>query len=434
MRIGDFAIDDTVRSQVNTLILGSIGFGKSSFLEECMRQDLADEQPHCFIGLHSQSYHNMVRYLADNNYVDRRIILIDPSEGEWGKGINPFRQIPGIQQSVQVGGMVEAVMSVMGDNPNTHTVIFRLLTVIFTAMLEYDLTLDAAFELFANRTAFSRKVETLCEPTVKALWSSLSKIPPSSWETQVAPTTTRLFRIIRSDTIRRFMCVNHKGYNLELTFKDYIYINLGTSGNLDSDAQRVSAALALNHFYQRAKLRRGKEGEPPPPYYLYVDEWWLVPSPDFHRILAETRKFGLLLVLANQDLAQIRDCFSAGFAESLLTLCQLQICFGGINNNDASRLAREWGLPVEQFKNIVPRQFLAKPPRGQAGVYTMPEVSQSYLAEQVIKTFERKIARKRGALLLEDVDRLRARLQSEGTIDEGRRGEALKKTGGFELE
>jgi hypothetical protein len=405
MKIGSFQLDEKVRGQCNELVLGSIGFGKSKFLEHQMREDLKARQPFILIALHSSLYQDMKKWCAYSAYYDRNIILIDPSNGIYVKGFNPFRKKEGIQVSVKVAGMVDSIMSVWGDqNLNATPVIFKLLTVLFTVMIEFEIPLHIAFELLNDRKGLTKKVECLKNSTIEALWSSILKLSSYEWDRQLAPTLARLFRIVRSETIQRFMCIQDEVYNLDFTFNDTILINLGTSGNLDSDAQKTFAALLLNDLYQSAKRRTRKDGKDPRPYYVYVDEWWLVPTPDFHRILAETRKFGLLLVLANQDLAQIRDSFSSGFTESLLTLCQIQFCFGGLNDNDASRLAREWGVPAEQVKWITERKCFAKAPRQSVSILNVPEVKSPFVADSEIENFERRIAEKTNSLTLEQVD------------------------------
>lgn len=407
MKIGDIELEDDIRSQTNTLVLGSIGYGKSRFVEYLIRQDLRARQPFCLISMHSALYHAVNAWCAFNDYDDRRIILVDPSEGAFAKGFNPFRRRQGLQTSVQTSGMVEAVLSVWGnENPNTTPVMFKLMKVLFTVVVELGIPLHEAFELFTRRDAFTDKVDQLQDDIIRALWNDLAKMSPAEWTRHVTPTLNRIFRIVQSDTIRRFMCVQKEGYNLDLTFEDTILVNLGTSGNLDADSAKTFAALLLNDLYQSAKRRKGRDGKDPAPYYVYVDEWWLVPSPDFHRILAETRKFGLLLALANQDLSQIKSSFSSGFGETILTLCQQQFCFGGINVNDASRLAREWGITTEQLQHLLPRQCFAKLPRQPARIIDVPEVREPFMDEERLASFERRIAKRTGGLPLGEVDRI----------------------------
>src|SRR5215212_11413214 len=123
MRIGELELDDKTLSQTNMLILGSPGLGKSFKLEFLMREFLALRQPFCFIGLHSRSYENMVRWCAYNEYYDRKIVLIDPSDGEYAKGVNFFRPIEGVSETTWVGSLVDAVMGALGANPNDNAVI-----------------------------------------------------------------------------------------------------------------------------------------------------------------------------------------------------------------------------------------------------------------------------------------------------------------------
>lgn len=406
MQLGQIELDEKTRSQTNSLILGSIGFGKSKFLEYQMRQDLAARQPFCLIDFHGTLFEKVRDWCAYNAYYDRRVILVDPSSGSFVKGFNPFGKQQGLDTGVQSSGMVEAVLRVWGlSSPDSYPVIYKLTKILFTVLIEKNIPLQEGFQLFTNRQSFSDIVAQLSDPLVKALWSDLGGLSQSEWSRQVTPTVNKLFRLVQSKAIQRFLCVNKPESNLELTFKDTILVNLATSGELDADAARIFAALLLNALYHSAKRRKAPLGKSPSPYYLYIDEWWLVPTPDVGRILAETRKFGLLLALANQDLSQIKASFSAEFAQSILTLCQVQCCFGGLNHTDASRLGKEWGVETEAVQGLAERQCLVKLPRKPVSLITVPEVRDPFVRPERITEFERRIAQQTGAVPLEEVDR-----------------------------
>src|SRR5215208_6632834 len=106
MQLGHIELDEKSRSQSNSLILGSIGFGKSKFLEYLMRQDLAARQPFCLIDFHGALFEKVKAWCAFNAYYDRRIILVDPSNGSFVKGFNPFRKKTGLDTGAQSSGMV----------------------------------------------------------------------------------------------------------------------------------------------------------------------------------------------------------------------------------------------------------------------------------------------------------------------------------------
>lgn len=407
MRLGHITLDEATRSQTNSLILGSIGFGKSKFLEYLMRQDLAARQPFCLIDFHGPLFEKVKAWCAFNAYYDRRIVLIDPANGATAKGFNPFRKKPGLDVGVQTSGMVEAMLRVWGlSSADSYPVIYKLTKVLFTVMIEKGLPFHEAFRLFTNRTAFAEAVNDLPDPLIKALWADLSNLSQSEWSRQITPTVNKLFRIVQSKAVQRLMCVQKEDYNLELSFKDTILINLASSGSLDADAAKVFAALFLNDLYHSAKRRKGQSGKDPAPYYVYIDEWWLVPTPDIARILAETRKFGLLLALANQDLSQIKANFGAEFSQTILTLCQVQCCFGGINHSDATRLSKEWGVEAETILELAQRQCMVKLPRHPAFLITVPEVKDPFLRPERMLEFEKRIAQETGAIPLDEADAL----------------------------
>jgi len=54
MKLSSIRIDEKIRSQTNTLILGSPGYGKSKFMEGVPREDLRNRQPVCFIDSHGR--------------------------------------------------------------------------------------------------------------------------------------------------------------------------------------------------------------------------------------------------------------------------------------------------------------------------------------------------------------------------------------------
>jgi hypothetical protein len=345
MWLDKIQFEEKERARTSCLLTGAPGTGKSRGIEFFQRHDLRVRQGFFSIDFHAPVYRNVLTWCAANRYYDRNVILLDLSEGRFAKGVDLCKRIPGIEIGVQRSGMVDAILNAGGDkDPSSLTVVFRLLHIVLTAVLEKAIPLHECIYLLSHKDDLGRMVETFEDPLIKSLWGDISKFAPSEWSRYVAPTINRLFRLLQSKSIQRFLSLSKQGYNLELTFKDTILINLATSDKLDAYAAKTFAALWLNYCYLTSKKRKGKYGQDPPPYYGYIDEWILVPTDLYGKIAAECRKFGLLLVLANQDLSQIRESFGGSFQETILTLCQFQACFGGLNHTDASRLAREWNV------------------------------------------------------------------------------------------
>jgi hypothetical protein len=71
-------------------------------------------------------------------------------------------------------------------------------------------------------------------------------------------------------------------------------------GRLGGDGARLLCSLLIDRLWQEAQKAR-----PARPIELFIDEWHRIPSPAITALLAEGRKFGFRLRLANQNAAQI---------------------------------------------------------------------------------------------------------------------------------
>lgn len=409
MQIGDLIFDENVRSQTNTLILGPPGYGKSRLMEKMIREDLHYKRFLMFVDRHGSSYQRMKRWCAYMRASN--VSFIDPSEGQWVYPTNFFGSQPGVDTSTQTSSMVDAVMSLWGDsNANSYPVMFKLLKVAFTVVVEKEMPLSEVFHLLVNKQQMNRQVATLKDSYIKAVWQDLNNLSHSEWTRQVTPTINRLFRLVQSKAVQRFLCIPSPCFNL--TFQDTIFWNLGTSGNLDNDAANMFLVLLVNALYQQSKRRRGSNGKDPTPYHVYIDEF-VVPTFDYARILSECRKFGLLMTLATQDLSQIRQVFGGNFADTILTLCQCQICFGGINDADATRLAREWQIDPSVIRCLAPRQCVVKLPQEEVQLIEVSKLLDPGISDERILRYESFIAASRRAIPVEEVDNYLSRSQNE---------------------
>ncbi len=387
------------------------------FMLSLVINDISNRQPFCLIDLHGKLFRLVKNWCAYKAYSDRRIIIVDPSEGKYVKPYNPFRRRDGIDRSVQVGGMVKSILSVWGaDEIGENSNIFKFLTILFTVIIEKEMPLLQGFALLPERETMKREVAALKDSAIDTLWCDLMKLNANEWSRQIAPTLTRLFRVVCSDSMKRFL--GQVDNNLDLTFEDTILVNAGKGGQLDDDAANVFAALLLNDLYQSSFRRQGKYGKDPSPYYVYVDEWWLLPTPRYKKIMFECRKMGLLLVLANHDLHQLKETFGGNFAESIHTMTQIKIIFGGITQTDIGRVSRELQVPPDMISSLVKQQCIIKVLQEPAELVKVPDVRIPHVSPSYAAQWERENARKTGALSIADIDRRRVSPRNEAHLSE----------------
>jgi hypothetical protein len=112
-----------------------------------------------------------------------------------------------------------------------------------------------------------------------------------------------------------------------------LLVDLRPGPNLSAEASRLIGLLLVNEFYTGSFRRTNKR-----PAYLYIDECQEYLSPNIARMLDETRKFSLSLVLAHQHLGHLRQAGEHVY-RSVLTNTHVKVVFGGLDPTDAGEMA-----------------------------------------------------------------------------------------------
>ena len=134
-------------------VIGATGCGKSTFLLNCILQDIARGRGVCVLdphGGHPDSLLNMVlRFLRDHRwFASRRVHIIAPNVRELVVGLNPLAPLPDTDPAVIAGAMLQAFSRVWGDEDTHKTPLTtRILRNIFTALAESGRPLADAAQL-----------------------------------------------------------------------------------------------------------------------------------------------------------------------------------------------------------------------------------------------------------------------------------------------
>jgi len=109
---------------------------------------------------------------------------------------------------------------------------------------------------------------------------------------------------------------------------------------LDRGKLKENADLLGSLFMAKIKMAAFSRSDIPKeeriPFYLYIDEFQNFATDSFIETLSEARKYGLVLILAHQNLSQLPKYLQ----ESILANCGIQIYFR-LSRKDAERLAKE---------------------------------------------------------------------------------------------
>ncbi|MGE0856812.1 MAG: hypothetical protein AB7L18_12050, partial [Hyphomicrobiaceae bacterium] len=203
--------------------IGATGCGKSTFLLNCILQDIARGRGVCVLdphGGHPDSLINaLLRFLHDHNWLAaRKVHIIAPNVREHVVGFNPLAPLPDTDVSVIAGATIKAFERVWGDE-DTHAkpTTRRLLRSVFTALAECHLTIPDAVDLIdyddhtLRLNVLSRLQDDMARRDLERI-QRLAENPRSleTFEATVLGPANRLAEFVASDAIRSMLAMSRE--------------------------------------------------------------------------------------------------------------------------------------------------------------------------------------------------------------------------------
>lgn len=323
-------IDDRPRLE-HMHVIGATGCGKSTFLLNCILQDVARGRGVCVLdphGGHPDSLINTVlRFLDDHNwFAARKVHIIAPNVREHVVGFNPLAPLPDTDPAVIAGAMLEAFARVWGDEDSHKTPLTRrILRNIFIALSECGLTLADApllldYDDHRLREYVIPRVEDENARREIERIEALSREQRSrvEYEQTVLGPTNRLAEFLACDAMRTMLAMTRAGATpdntidlLEIMNRGHILlVDLQHGPSADEAATDLLGRMILRYLLMlmthRSPYRTaGSDQLAFHPFFVYVDECHRYMSEDIQGLLTEARKFGIGVTLAHQYLAQL---------------------------------------------------------------------------------------------------------------------------------
>jgi TraM recognition site of TraD and TraG len=326
-------------------VIGSTRSGKSKFLEWMMRGDLRQGQGFCLLDPHGTLYDAVVRYAA-HHVLPQEIILLNLASPDPVITFNPFRRIENADISVQVSRRVASTFRAWNVRTGDETpTLERMLRLVYTTVIEKNLDLGQARHLidFEARDIRAHLIEDLHSDLIQTEWRELQALKRKDWRDEVLSFKNRLFRLLTSTVLARFMGLGEHSINIGNIIEQgkILLVNLAETDEFARENARVFGALLVNEFFEAAKRRKPDEfGNDPTPYFLYIDEFQNFISIDLGDMLDQVAKRGLFTILAHQRFGQLDE----DIIDAALTNCHIKAVFGGLPFKTARLLAEELAI------------------------------------------------------------------------------------------
>lgn len=341
---------------LHTYAIGKTGVGKSTFLELLAHQDALAGRGFALIDPHGDLAEDLVRTLPEA--ARSRAIYLNAPDPDQAFGYNPLRRVRDDKIPLAASGLIETFRKLW---PTAWGVrMEHVLRNSLYALLERDgSTLPDILRLYRDK-AFRRGVaSSIRNDTVRHFW--LHEFESFHLRLQidaVAPIQNKLGALLSDPALYRLLVSPPVDLHLrQLMDQSGILIANLSKGQLGEDSSLMLGSLLVSTLSLAGLSRADLPPEQRQPFFLYVDEFQNFTTLAFVNMMAELRKYGLGLTLANQHFAQLEPEVRAAVLGNAGTLISFRV-----GPEDAQVLAREFQpvFGVEDLLNLPNRHLYLK--------------------------------------------------------------------------
>ncbi|MFH7042211.1 type IV secretory system conjugative DNA transfer family protein [Paucibacter sp. JuS9] len=319
----------------HTHLLGATGTGKSTLLYNMAVQDMHAGHGLAVIDPHGDLYEQLLLAVPPERKAD--LLLIDPEEDRFCPGLNPldFDGKPDIEGVSRVANDMLDIFEILYDmrqvgGPGFEDYFRNSMLLAAAAPRGGPSASDGLVPSFASIPHVLRDDDwrDYCLSKIDAVYGRDEAEPVHRFFKMAAATTgeqkfanwapyisSKLTRFVTNATLRKLFCKGRRtlDFRSAMDQRKIVLVNLG-KGDLGSSDSRVIGMLLTKYLFHAALSRSDLPRDQRLPFYFYLDEFQNFVATDIPEMLAEARKYGLHMILANQTLGQLMQ---AGRRETL---------------------------------------------------------------------------------------------------------------------
>lgn len=294
----------------HAFVSGATGTGKSNLLHHFVHQLIQTGQGFVVLDPHELLIKDIIQSSVSAGHTDR-LLLLDFNRTGYPIPLNPFRTPQEVSYKYAynvVLWIMKTVYKSQWSVTQMETVIRRTLELVLTDPeatpmdIQRVLTNDNYRQMRLKQALAERRLSIAAE---KWWTDEFSNLSGSARQTKSASTLNRLNTFLDGH-IEMMTC-----HPRSLDFKQLIQNNKMVLVNLKGDevAAEVGSlgAILFAQIYMAAYSLGEIAGDAPPRYYLIIDETHTFVTTALDRMLSESRKYGLSLILSDQWLGQLDD-------------------------------------------------------------------------------------------------------------------------------
>lgn len=339
-------------TMMHTWIVGASGMGKTNLMAGMAKQDMENDYGLVAIESKGDLFPRLLDYVPPRRIND--VIVMDLTDTKFPVGFNLLQQGHPSVIAAELTGVFERFFGTGGRSLWMHELMKFAIPTLMLDPKSTIMDLPALVSPNADERAWSDDlIRKVTDPYTSAYWQRATNQGQTRQDLKADPLLSR-FHPLTDPAIRNILGQSQSTFYMDDVVKNNKILLVNLAG-VDKTSASIMGTLIMNCLWNSVQRNRSQKG-----IHLYLDEFQrFIDIPvDTESMFAEARSMGLGMVLAHQQLTQIKD---EGLKQSLFTNAGTKLLFK-ISSDDARKLANEMGPGVtdDDLTNMAKREVFAR--------------------------------------------------------------------------
>jgi hypothetical protein len=295
-------------------LIGKSGTGKSTILENMIRQDIQNGKGVCVVDPHGDLIEAALLHIPRSRADD--VVLFDPGDLERPLGLNLLEAKTDDQKEFVAQEALAIFIKLFGEEIMGPRLQHYFRNGVLTLMADDDegATLLDIMRLFTDESYQKMKSDKVTNPSVRSFWDKEMAKSGQREKEEIIPYFASKFGPFTTNAqIRNILGQTKSGFDFRdvMDGKKILLCNL-SKGKLGDLNAKLLGMILVSKIQMAAMSRVDTPEEQRKDFYLYVDEFQNFVTESFASILSEARKYRLNLIVAHQYISQITQMSEGG--------------------------------------------------------------------------------------------------------------------------
>lgn len=318
-------------------VVGASGTGKSTLLVSMIREDIAAGNGVGVIDPHGDLIDEVLGSVPEDRADD--VILFDPADPEYVVGWNMLSARSEAEKDMLASDLVAVFRRLATSWGDQMTAVLANAILAFLESARGGTLSD--LRRFLVDQGFRREfLATVRDDYARDFWTT--EFPMLSGKPQ-ASILTRLDTLLRNKLVRGVVTAREKPLDFRSVVDERrIFLAKLSQGAIGEENAALLGSLLVSKIHQVCLLRQDQAETARRPFFLYLDEFHNVATPSMAGLFSGARKYRLGLIVAHQDLYQLRHSVPE-VERAVLGNAYTRICFR-LGDEDARTLAQGYSF------------------------------------------------------------------------------------------